>query len=607
MQVLRNIVDAVMMRIPISVSGRTDKWLRVIQAGDFKATGSVEPWSSYTHGFLCAAPQVDGLDYLALIRSRRERSEDHLRALQCNIPYMRRQIQSLSETSVWQGVSAAEKCTTLGNQMHFAAFDYIMWRSLESEVQHFDEIRLNYGDNVAQGKPLPNDYDRALGSLGLLLINHIIARSRALLHEMAFAPGFSMHWTRMQQTGGGPMRRKPVANNNTMGVFNEDRLYWILAQLCNHPEKKDAFDFPMLIAMLHEHLAVSSRKERERLDELTYQHVTDIAACHELIRAVNTHRPQSTNFAMEDALKTQRLAWRVFAGRGKAEDFFLKEQIEKTSMRICPELVNAFKMQKPPKGLRGKVWVQYTRQLHSALDKFWGSMKDAVKIDLAKMGLTSDKEGEFFGVFAFGTSTEHVEALRAEERSILAEEERRRTKLASPVPIFTDSQSTSLDVDAAIARNKKKKKKTRPEREVPDADPNPAKGASGLEADLPKLSLAADDAPVLDPIPVSRRNFNEVFGAMFPCDRAEAKRSVDWSTFARAMKAIGCALDNGGGGSEVLFRHEKFGKITFHRPHPEPKIDPIKLHAWGDRLARRFRWSRARFVVATNVTEGDEI
>ena len=36
--------------------------------------------------------------------------------------------------------------------------------------------------------------------------------------------------------------------------------------------------------------------------------------------------------------------------------------------------------------------------------------------------------------------------------------------------------------------------------------------------------------------------------------------------------------------------------IVFHRPHPEPMIDPIMQQVFGKRLGKRFGWSMERFV-----------
>jgi hypothetical protein len=54
------------------------------------------------------------------------------------------------------------------------------------------------------------------------------------------------------------------------------------------------------------------------------------------------------------------------------------------------------------------------------------------------------------------------------------------------------------------------------------------------------------------------------------------------------------------GGSIVSFEYEDGKrKINFHRPHPEPVIDPIMLRTVGARLNKWFGWTRNTFVLAS--------
>lgn len=40
------------------------------------------------------------------------------------------------------------------------------------------------------------------------------------------------------------------------------------------------------------------------------------------------------------------------------------------------------------------------------------------------------------------------------------------------------------------------------------------------------------------------------------------------------------------------------GAVVFHRPHPEPILDPIMLHGIGSRMNKHFGWVRETFVLA---------
>jgi hypothetical protein len=52
------------------------------------------------------------------------------------------------------------------------------------------------------------------------------------------------------------------------------------------------------------------------------------------------------------------------------------------------------------------------------------------------------------------------------------------------------------------------------------------------------------------------------------------------------------------GGSAVSFKGDR-GVIVFHRPHPEPNIDPVMLSSMGKRLRKWFDWGRDSFVART--------
>ena len=53
------------------------------------------------------------------------------------------------------------------------------------------------------------------------------------------------------------------------------------------------------------------------------------------------------------------------------------------------------------------------------------------------------------------------------------------------------------------------------------------------------------------------------------------------------MRDLGCTVRNDAG-SAVNFEHADKGKIVFHGPHLEAKVDPILLRAIGKRLTKCF-------------------
>jgi hypothetical protein len=89
------------------------------------------------------------------------------------------------------------------------------------------------------------------------------------------------------------------------------------------------------------------------------------------------------------------------------------------------------------------------------------------------------------------------------------------------------------------------------------------------------------------------------FRCMYPQKDEERQREVAWDTFVSNMGEAGFSARNSGG-SIVTFESERAeGKINFHKPHPDPVIDPIMLRTMGRRLNKWFGWTRETFVLAS--------
>ena len=142
----------------------------------------------------------------------------------------------------------------------------------------------------------------------------------------------------------------------------------------------------------------------------------------------------------------------------------------------------------------------------------------------------------------------------------------------------------------------RKKTKTRP---------NNFKELAGAE-DQPPLTTPITPAPIIAVeqllcIPVKHENI-ALLRAMFHSNNGNT-RSFSWKHFLQAMVDAGFSVTQSSG-SAVGFRNEK-GYIVFHRPHPEPVIEPVVLFTMGKRMRRRFGWTAECFIeLGEEVEEG---
>jgi hypothetical protein len=82
--------------------------------------------------------------------------------------------------------------------------------------------------------------------------------------------------------------------------------------------------------------------------------------------------------------------------------------------------------------------------------------------------------------------------------------------------------------------------------------------------------------------------------------QADGTKSVPWVDFVRALTDIGMTATQGQG-SAVVFSNELGGIISFHKPHPKPVIQAIKLRGFGKRLHKWFGWGIESFVLRPKV------
>jgi hypothetical protein len=75
--------------------------------------------------------------------------------------------------------------------------------------------------------------------------------------------------------------------------------------------------------------------------------------------------------------------------------------------------------------------------------------------------------------------------------------------------------------------------------------------------------------------------------------------TVRWTQFVQALADAGMTATQSAG-SAVTFK--ALGQsITFHKPHPEPDIDAIKLYGFAKLLSKKYGWKNETFVLRQKV------
>ncbi|OAR01728.1 hypothetical protein LLEC1_03268 [Akanthomyces lecanii] len=611
METLHNIAAKILDGVDESHPPRTSKWKGLVEGNAFSGTGIVEYWSPYTNPAFSPPPDFDSKYLLSVAKSRRDATADHIWHLQCDAAYMRRYLKIILATENFKKASEAQRSLMIMYHIRLEVRNHHWWQWVEMECRHVDELRDKYREHIRQGAPLPTPYEKALGALEVCLITQVINGGKRLESFLPFIPGFQKHWTLdpikdpNQPDHVGVLRSDK--NFNTEEVLKEDPLYWILAQLTAPPDELQNFHHSMLFAMLEERLA-ESPKERSRLNEVTYQVLSDLAVYDEMLTIVRSHRPRNKAEDPKEVTMTEsRQAWRrPEFGRytdkltevGEEESFIAERRkyintytFETRGIQHHPvvgrqigaSLLNDFYQARPPTGPKTMAWLDQHRQLRAHLEKFWQSIRKTIRRDFEASDFRVTEIDSLMEVVSASLSEAYTREKQQEEDAIIAAI--RDGEKPQPLQKFTED---ILPADKPAA--------PRPDKTKTRGQPSSVdRTAPAGDDDTTKNCAESHNGAETIPITVTKHSL-DVLHLMFP-QKNDKPKYVLWDRFVHAMADAGFVARNAGG-SLVSFKNpQSEGRIVFHRPHPDPKIDPIMLQAMGKRMAKWFGWERSLFLL----------
>ncbi|MCJ1436970.1 hypothetical protein MMC27_006353 [Xylographa pallens] len=582
MGALRKSVDKILEGVDLEKPATAEKWKLMTKFG-FRHTNEVELWSPYTNQAFSAPPVFSIDNLISIARTRLDAMGDHLWFLQTEPAYMRRYIRLLSQGEFYKTIKKNAAGAILTTHLFDDVLTYWHWSWITSECFHVKSAHDRFRDSIHPGAPLPRAYDTALGALELLVVNEVLRRATRFGSIMPGRPGFSHKWTFKWRPDTGPtsfqLHRKTGASDQKK-LFAEDPLEWCLNQMQAAPDKQTNYDHAIMFAFLEYHLAGSDPKEKARVDEVLYQKLSDLAACHEMLVSIRLHRPQNEARDMDEVEQSEkRVTW-----KGRKIGAYLTDDDQIT---LGTALIKDFYEALLPSGQKNAAWLSRSQIIRAALEAFWRGLRKTPKWVFEQSDFSPDETQASLAVISANLTQEYKDIVRAEEQQILHSIESARIPTAS-----ADQKEWGLNRPTPPAAPlPKMKSKTRPA--------EPTAGLEELDHALAGIVVDSghDTPPKLD---VTKRA-HDMLRLMFAASAEDAAKSIEWDTFAHAMFDMGFSARNGGGSAVVFetagLREEGAagGKIIFHKPHPVAKIDPVMLHAMGRRMAKWFGWRRELF------------
>jgi hypothetical protein len=347
----------------------------------------------------------------------------------------------------------------------------------------------------------------------------------------------------------------------------------LFLQLMEKPDSATRYRCPMILDLLEEHSAVSDRRERGRLDDILYEKLSDYLVLQEMLWAVRMHRPKNTIREISDCRRTEnRLAWNIPTSCLIAESDNLAVQ---RALEVCMEMST-------PSGGKNRKWLQDFNDAHKASQTLWQATASHHERRLKNNNLSSAEVRTCMLVLQAWKSEEYRKALDIKKQQIQASLVRTTPATAEdtflPLPKTETANEPKVDVHQSKA-----KVKTR-------GEGHPTEEAA-INEPVPEAS------PAISRIAVPKKAY-ATFRYMFPQTEEERQKDVTWDTFVSNMTDAGFIARNGGGSIVTFEDVNGTGRINFHKPHPEPVIDPVMLRTMGRRLNKWFGWDRERFVLA---------
>ena len=549
-----------------------------------------------------AAPSFDIDTLIDIAENQANELKDELWLLQTDLEYFHDRssyheatwFDKLGKGPLRQKFTTKEKFDNIGFIMTVKVLIHARdWQWLLEECQIVKLQLLKSGSKIGPGKPLPKEYERALGSLEKMLERylayHQMNLKRSLIRSPAFSNVFKVIGTAEDQILGTGLK---VDLRDYSTLFLQDRIGWCLYQLTSSPSERLIMEPSAVLQFLDDFLKSCSPKETERIDQEMQRCISELTAIIRMTKILDLHRPSFNSSGLELFLET-RGAWRVLNN----PVFVLSKELELASF-IKP--LNKFQM---PTGRKDGKWLKRRDAAHLALDELWAKARkeygrlwktDAIPQKCIDPQLEWMKQCK---------SAEHVARLEKERCLIMdrlrAEKEGALARKVSSPQEGIDSFAIHQEADAKyqVPKTLKTKVKTR-QANNPESDSLPEDRDDSIEITPPVL-YRFKQASVTE----------KVVCLLFPDpdhDFTKKNPSVSWINFVEALITFGFRAEHRGG-SAFTFRgdillpentslpHNR--SITVHRPHPNTEMSRVLVQSLGKRLNRRFGWQRANFAV----------
>ncbi|KAK4638644.1 hypothetical protein CLAFUW4_00127 [Fulvia fulva] len=587
LQFLRNTTDIL---VTAESQNRGDERLTALVMSDSKASGEVECWSPFGNGAFSSVPRFAPEHLLRNAKAQLAAAEDHLRFMQTDPAYLQHWVQQQRRLGYYSNLGIDKTWDYITSDIMVYPVQHVRkLRWVVGELENILDVYKRFRDQIHIGSPLPKKFDRAMSALEFLCINLYQVERKELTKQLRKTPGFQedYDYTKKDANGqsGSTLRWIHGYDSVDGAYFRLKPLHFALLKLTNNPEDNDSIAPSWLMSFIDDHLANGDSKEHAKIDQTLYDHLARMTCYFELVSAVRLHRPcpRAMSYDSITAEEMERPVWKLWRKpTGNMTDLETRE---------LAGLLRGFCKTPWPSGKRDQAWSHSASGVRDGLQAFWATARRVARREVTGIGFDEVDVGEYVELFSADQADEHRAELSAEiaaaEKVIAttqAQESDGQKSATAPQSSWGDGKSNKFEPVL-----EKVKAKTRP-----DGSASPSDAAVD---DLANLRIV--DEPATPRIAVNAESMR-IFARMFPVSVEDVfKGLVKWQQVVTAMADAGFSATHTGG-SAVHFDPTvdlaAAGSIVFHKPHPDPNVDPIMLQTMGKRMRKWFGWDGDSFV-----------
>lgn len=567
----------------------SDKWHEIL--GKVTAPGAAANTQRYTRQTWTTSPGLVLHELFETVDTRRKEAEDELWLLQTDPAYVQYLLREELSSMVVKAFSPERRWLRVVDQIFCQSINRVgNWQYLAGLSKTFAQTFEKHRVHVTPGEVLPQKLRQSLIALEHAAADFGSKNAQDLGQRMALTKTFEKYCT-VEQGSDEEIEVSMKADNfgllctdkARVDYYKDDRLFWVLfylrASFCLPRPLANARDGTILLEYLDDHLGHSPRSEKQRVNPHLYFLVSDLAVTDQILCAIRMHRPR---FWLDHMSKVDIMACREAQPAHRTLVNKMCNSTEAMDNQLVRQ-VGAIHGAVWPKGVKDRKWLEQASGARTLLDSLWRSLSDVQERAMKEARAPQLEIDEAMKLCRAYESTDHQAALEVERADI-----ERRSATPTQEPTGTELNLTfavnALNISEKTTLNiaeRKEKIKSRPQ-----SVPQPAAFAN--DADEPQEEGH-------EPLRIAvKPNLINLFRRMYPApNEPPAKTGTSWQQFLAAMIAAGFAVTQSSGSAVVFSRAEE--SIRFHRPHPDPTIDPLILQVMGKRLRKWFGWDRDVF------------